>query len=330
MKHFMTMAILLFGLYIHAQVGINNNSPQATLDITAKTTDGSKPEGLLAPRLTGDQIKSADLQYNAAQKGLIVYATSAVTLPSTKTANINSEGYYYFDGSIWQRMDINTNIYNSNGDIAPSALTNRNVAFTNGGSLNIDSNTLYVDATNNRVGIGTATPSVKFELNNGAVNGAVKIVDGTQGEGKVLTSDANGTATWQTPSGGSWTAVWYNFSAAANGNLSGGSTKIFGIGGSASSNSIRVPYSGLYKITGATYGTYVSSVGECNFFLLINGSNSGFIFDNNVPASDGAMYISTVQYRILNANDIISTARQALNTSIVNTGSIEVSYLGAP
>jgi hypothetical protein len=324
------MAILLFGLYIHAQVGINNNSPQATLDITAKTTDGSKPEGLLAPRLTGDQIKSADLQYNAAQKGLIVYATSAVTLPSTKTANINSEGYYYFDGSIWQRMDINTNIYNSNGDIAPSALTNRNVAFTNGGSLNIDSNTLYVDATNNRVGIGTATPSVKFELNNGAVNGAVKIVDGTQGEGKVLTSDANGTATWQTPSGGSWTAVWYNFSAAANGNLSGGSTKIFGIGGSASSNSIRVPYSGLYKITGATYGTYVSSVGECNFFLLINGSNSGFIFDNNVPASDGAMYISTVQYRILNANDIISTARQALNTSIVNTGSIEVSYLGAP
>jgi hypothetical protein len=44
------------------------------------------------------------------------------------------------------------------------------------------------------VGIGTALPTEKLE-----VQGSVKIVDGTQGLGKVLTSDANGKADWQIP-----------------------------------------------------------------------------------------------------------------------------------
>ncbi len=43
-----------------------------------------------------------------------------------------------------------------------------------------------------RMGIGTLKPGAKLE-----VNGSVKITDGTQGAGKVLTSDANGLASWQ-------------------------------------------------------------------------------------------------------------------------------------
>ena len=44
------------------------------------------------------------------------------------------------------------------------------------------------------VGIGTASPTAKLDL-----LGTVKITDGTQGAGKVLTSDANGLASWATP-----------------------------------------------------------------------------------------------------------------------------------
>jgi hypothetical protein len=47
------------------------------------------------------------------------------------------------------------------------------------------------------VGIGTAAPGAKLE-----VNGQVKITGGSPGDGKVLTSDASGLATWQTPAGG--------------------------------------------------------------------------------------------------------------------------------
>ncbi|HQW01643.1 MAG TPA: FISUMP domain-containing protein [Saprospiraceae bacterium] len=47
---------------------------------------------------------------------------------------------------------------------------------------------------NSNVGIGTTTPNAKLH-----VSGAVKISDGTQGAGKILTSDATGLASWQPP-----------------------------------------------------------------------------------------------------------------------------------
>ncbi len=45
-----------------------------------------------------------------------------------------------------------------------------------------------------KVGIGTSSPAAKLD-----VAGNVKIADGTQGNGKVLTSDSNGLAAWQAP-----------------------------------------------------------------------------------------------------------------------------------
>ncbi len=46
------------------------------------------------------------------------------------------------------------------------------------------------------VGIGTTSPAARLHI-----VGNIKIVDGTQAAGKVLTSDANGLASWQNPSG---------------------------------------------------------------------------------------------------------------------------------
>lgn len=56
------------------------------------------------------------------------------------------------------------------------------------------SNELMRIQGNGNVGIGIDAPTAKLE-----VNGSVKITDGNQGVGKVLTSDATGLATWQTP-----------------------------------------------------------------------------------------------------------------------------------
>ena len=53
-------------------------------------------------------------------------------------------------------------------------------------------NAITIVGSNGNVGINTSSPTEKFE-----VQGSVKIVDGTQGAGKVLTSDATGKASWQ-------------------------------------------------------------------------------------------------------------------------------------
>ena len=47
-----------------------------------------------------------------------------------------------------------------------------------------------------KVGIGTYMPAAKLDI-KGPYGGAIRIADGTQGQGKVLTSDYNGVGTWQ-------------------------------------------------------------------------------------------------------------------------------------
>jgi hypothetical protein len=65
--------------------------------------------------------------------------------------------------------------------------------YTNPGSVQ---ERLRITSSGN-VGIGTMSPTAKLE-----VNGQVKITDGSQGAAKVLTSDASGLASWQTPISG--------------------------------------------------------------------------------------------------------------------------------
>ena len=71
--------------------------------------------------------------------------------------------------------------------------------FTN---LNVGQGDLYVSDRNNRVGIGTISPSTKLD-----VNGQIRIRGGAPGAGKVLTSDATGLASW-TDGGGSGSGLW--------------------------------------------------------------------------------------------------------------------------
>ncbi len=173
MKKIALLTLLPLSAVLYSQVGINNDTPKATLDITAKTTDGSKPEGIIAPRLTGDQIKSADAQYGSDQRGAIVYALTAVSTASTKTANITGEGYYFFDGNIWQSVGsgTDTSIYKGSGSLSGNTVVTQNantLSFTGSATnaFSVDGNTFSVDAANDRIGLGTSAPTAKLEINN--------------------------------------------------------------------------------------------------------------------------------------------------------------------
>ncbi|MEF9477834.1 hypothetical protein OWR28_09120 [Chryseobacterium sp. 1B4] len=85
--------------------------------------------------------------------------------------------------------------------MADKTLSFTSSATTGTSHFQADNTTLNVDAVNNRVGLGTAVPAARLDINNGAIPGAIKITDGTQGEGKVLVSDSNGIGTWRDTTG---------------------------------------------------------------------------------------------------------------------------------
>ncbi|WP_374458499.1 hypothetical protein [Chryseobacterium taeanense] len=168
MQKFITAAYLLamaiFSQSMFGQVGINTKTPNATLDITPKTTDGSKPEGLLIPQLDGNSLNTT--AYGTAQKGVIVYAKSAASPTDTKTVNVTAEGYYYFDGSVWQKMT---------GAVAGDTTNDAWINDTANGLVKLGTKadgtartagTDIVVKDNGSIGIGTGNPAAALDINS--------------------------------------------------------------------------------------------------------------------------------------------------------------------
>lgn len=86
--------------------------------------------------------------------GTSSWSTSALTASSAEDFNIRG------------RLSVSGNI--SLGDASTDTLTlvaNSVTLGTGNGTLNIDSNTLYVDGANSRIGLGTSSPTYAFQIN---------------------------------------------------------------------------------------------------------------------------------------------------------------------
>ena len=74
--------------------------------------------------------------------------------------------------SLFFTGDTNTGIYSPGADqVGISTGGTSRITIDGSGNVNIDSNTLYVDAANNRVGIGTTGPSRRFVISNSGAEG---------------------------------------------------------------------------------------------------------------------------------------------------------------
>lgn len=98
MKLFSMLALLLLSGATYAQIGINTDSPKATLDITAKKETLSI-EGLIPPRLTLEELTAKENNlYGPDQEGAIIYILNINGGNSQgQRENINSKGLYIFD-----------------------------------------------------------------------------------------------------------------------------------------------------------------------------------------------------------------------------------------
>jgi lysophospholipase L1-like esterase len=91
------------------------------------------------------------------------------------------------EGSLNCYVDISTSIDST--DITGS--TGGSIFFAKSGKISQDNSKLFWDDTTYRLGIGTDVPDTALH-----VVGSLKMVDGNEGAGKILTSDANGVASW--------------------------------------------------------------------------------------------------------------------------------------
>ncbi|KMQ61263.1 hypothetical protein ACM39_17755 [Chryseobacterium sp. FH2] len=98
-------ALLLAGSFTFAQVGVNTDLPRATFEVVGNPMDTSKFDGIIAPKITGDQLNAKT--YTAFQTGALVYVTALGTL-SGQTADVNEIGYYYFNGDLNKWVKINS------------------------------------------------------------------------------------------------------------------------------------------------------------------------------------------------------------------------------
>jgi len=174
-KNVMIIGAFMFSSLAFSQVSINNTSPAATLDITAKNAAGTATsvDGLLIPRVDRQRAQSM----TGIPTSTLIYVNSIATGTTGGNAvNIDAVGYYYYNGTVWTKLNSsagNLNIYNSDGTLQDNRIVtqaDKTLAFTATASnaFSVDDGTFSVDAAYDRVGIGTITPVETLDV-DGAI-----------------------------------------------------------------------------------------------------------------------------------------------------------------
>lgn len=215
MKKICLFALLLLSIIgtADAQVGIGTTTPAQKLDIkqgrlrfTGDPSPGSVAQGIEFTNQTGVVLNGFVGTYNDSTMGFYGFAGSGWSfLHNNKNGNVGLQGNsnprspLSFSNATGNKISIYDNgdgtqygmgLQSSKLQLYTPSAAQDIVLGT--GSSNAFTENMRIKG-NGRVGIGTDAPSEKLE-----VNGTVKITDGTQGDGKVLTSDANGKASWKT------------------------------------------------------------------------------------------------------------------------------------
>ncbi len=158
---------------VSAQVGIGTTTPKATLDIAGQPTETTQLDGVIPPRITGDQLRAKT--YTSAQTAAIVYATAADSAPTGQTLNVTQAGYYYFNGTLWIRMAPESDDWKISGNSNTNASINF-VGTTNDVDLKFKRNGVqsgWLSTNTTSFGVNTIDPTTNTGAHNTAIGHTV-------------------------------------------------------------------------------------------------------------------------------------------------------------
>ena len=163
--------------------------------------------------------------------------------------------------------DLNTGIYSPGADqVAISTSGTGRITVDASGNVNIDSNTLYVDAVNNRVGVGTSSPSSFLHL-----------------------AAASGTVQMQFNSGGTSSYIGHDSAFTGFDIAAGGGIRFRYFDGATFADAMRITSAGLVGIGTTSPGypltvngriSYVGAIGEGADTTLSSSSTTLIVGDS--------------------------------------------------
>lgn len=107
----------------HSQVGIGTTNPTSTLEIVAANPTGTATtvDGIIIPRVDRQRAQSMTI----IPTSNMIYVNSIATGTATGiTANVTSIGFYYYDGTLWQKIATGNSIWALTGNSGTTSGTN--------------------------------------------------------------------------------------------------------------------------------------------------------------------------------------------------------------
>ena len=273
---------------------INNGTPSADKTDDEWVNNPASTRVELGKKADGTTARDAGTEFVVNDNGRVGIGTTdpwrklqiAQNVGSNEGLSITTSDYVH--GTTGTALIFRSSAISGNTDY--ELRVNQSGGVTSGGNL-------LINPSGGNVGINTTTPTTKLHIDNGTTAGAIRIVDGTQGAGKVLTSDANGVGTWQAASAAAAWALTGNAGTVASTNFIGTTDAIDFVTRTNNTERMRVTSTGNVGIGTTTprgklevSGSVYSSNGDYKILKsgVTSGSNIG-MFDARSQSSTGEL-----------------------------------------